>query len=96
MNPNNTCDRCGDAYADLNKFYDDLTTKFNGNLCFEISMTMADQRSRWSNDLHCFVVNENDYVVIVIGGIVILVSILLYFISRNFMRVMKPSLMIRE
>lgn len=96
LHPNNTCDQCNDPYSKLNKFYDELLGKFNGNLCFEISMTMADARSRWSNDLHCYVVAKNDYVVVIIAGTVILVSLLLYFIGRSFMRVLKPSLMIRK
>lgn len=96
LHPNNTCHECDDAYSKLNKFYDQLAVKFNGNLCFEISMTMANARSRWSDDLHCYLLVRDDYVVAIIAGTVILVSILLYFVGRSFMRVLKPSLMIRK
>ena len=96
LHPNNTCNECNGAYTALNEFYDQLAVKFNGNLCFEISMTMADVRSRWSDEQHCFVVVKNDYVVEIIAGTVLIVLLLLYFVSRTFMRVLKPSLMIRE
>lgn len=96
LNPNNTCESCDGQYTKLNEFYDELSLKFNGNLCFEISMTMAEVRSRWSTDLHCRIKIENNNVIIIIAGTIILVSLLLYFIGRGFMRVLKPSLMIRK
>jgi len=90
--PNETCEACGDRYSELNNFYIQLNSEYQGNLCIDIRAEMTQVREKWSA-LKCNVQIRVDLIVVAVATLVIFASVLLYAVIRKFSSVKRTSIL---
>jgi hypothetical protein len=88
---NDSCNHCNEQYSKLNAFYEHMDGEYYGNLCLDIRAEMGKAREKWSS-LGCVIPIGYDILVLSVASAVIVITFLVYLISRRVSNVNPPGI----